>query len=295
MTGCPRLWTNALSETPTNCSTYKPDVIDSINYLAKSGLLNKSKPSRRSIKMILKLTESGRNTANLILSVKKYIESWSKLGDTTEQTFLFDYPLAEMMRIQSFQTFNTGSYDNTTTGGLEVVGSLHELTTRFKHKLQPSTGLSYLVHQSPQLVINIIVYKYLLLLRLNQNELAKFIIQKIVIDLLTEVLTHMNIPEVSVTDNENDKISDAATGQALGLLDIVSLSGGFAYRFMNKEVIDVLDSIFSIVQPRKDFIESHWDSIRWRTSKESGNKFKNYKENYADEGLLLLDKILKLN
>ena len=81
------------------------------------------------------------------------------------------------------------------------------------------------------------------------------IIQKIMIDLITDVVSFIQIPPFPKEITELDQISDLAATEAVSHTLSVMEGDGFAYSFMNKEVFDALRSIFVIANPRKEYLK----------------------------------------
>jgi len=65
----------------------KRDLIDAIEILSRSALINKEKTLGNSIKMTITLTETGNLLAKLITSIETYVKAWKQLENGLAQKF----------------------------------------------------------------------------------------------------------------------------------------------------------------------------------------------------------------
>jgi len=235
---------------------YKRDVLDSIDYLEKAQFIRKNR-TENSMKILISLTDPGMKISKLIVNVDKYIQSYSKLDDSMVTRFEYPYIRAERRGNRETLIYDPEILPTV----LAQRGWTDEEIDQFLgDECRPSGGLLNLTLGSPRIVINILLHKYLLLLELELNEIAKTITQKITIDLITELLAHLYIPTRDKEFTDLDNIVDAATDEALGLMYDVVHSQGLLYSFMNNDVFDVLNSVFSIVEPRKRYLKDQLDT-----------------------------------
>jgi hypothetical protein len=101
------------------------------------------------------------------------------------------------------------------------------------------------------MIINILLAKYSILLAdYNPNQIAKDIINKLLLDIIVDHLT--SIFE-NVTTIQGQSMLENATNKTFN--DINDVSGIFNYHFMNKYVEDVLLATFCLLKPPKERIE----------------------------------------
>ncbi|MDP9305350.1 MAG: hypothetical protein M3O68_03280, partial [Thermoproteota archaeon] len=124
----------------------------------------------------------------------------------------------------------------------------------------PSAGILHVLEQSSSVVINILLYKYQMFLEMNINEIGKKIIQRIIIDLISTVLECFQVTDLN-KNNDINSIRDHNCKLVMDHTIPVMSHGGFMYQYVNEGVTQVLDSMFSIVDPRKEFIKR---SINYR-------------------------------
>jgi hypothetical protein len=100
------------------------------------------------------------------------------------------------------------------------------------------------------MIINIVLAKYsILLANYNPNQIAKDIMNKLLLDIIVE---HLSSIFENVTTIQGQSMLENATYKTFN--DINDVSGIFNYHFMNKYVEDVLLATFCLLKPPKDKI-----------------------------------------
>ena len=108
-----------------------------------------------------------------------------------------------------------------------------------KHSLEDiyetSLGIRKLLILSPRFLINLLAFKYGMLLKFEPNQPAKLIIQNTLIDSITEVMKKIRVTHADITD------------EVLRYLDGISKLGAFDFESLNQQVFDVMHSIFLVL------------------------------------------------
>lgn len=250
-------------------------VINMINILKKGDIVTKPKARQGQPKEV-SLTDIGNHLINLMQGVQEYTKSWKELDNAMVERFEYPY-LKEEKRSDSLvlsfdpllkkaveegkeENFVRIYDDKTLPAVLKNRGWNDDEVDLFLYeKCRPPHGMSELLDRSPSIVINIILYKYLILLISELNETAKVVIQKIIIDLITEVVAYIQISRYPKEIPEIQRVLDRATKEAMTLTSFVAGGEGFFYKFMIPEVFGLLGSIFTIVNPRKDYLKKELD------------------------------------
>lgn len=240
--------------------TNKKDVIDAIEILKKGQLISKKRHPESRLKMIVSLTDLGKNVAHLISSIKSYIEAWSSLEKTMANKF---NPPELESALQS-----TGSLQGLRSVSNVVLKhrgwSREEIESFDYYEHQPSFGLTHLLEQSPSIVINMLLIKYSVFLEMQLNQFALSLLLKILIDLIAKVVETFRVRRQE-GDTRILALTDKNCGLVMDHINLVLLNGGFVYRFINQDVVGTLDSMFSIAEPKKEFVKNiaiRIDSIR---------------------------------
>jgi len=229
----------------------KRDLIDAIEILSRSALINKEKTLGNSIKMTITLTETGNLLAKLITSIETYVKAWKQLENGLAQKF--NAPELEGDALTPIKSLS--ELRKRLERILKERGWTNEEVELLVHdNYKPSFGLLYLLEQSPAVAINILLRKYFLFLEMKVNEMAKRLISKIIIDLIATILQTFRLT-VDEETNKIDRLRDQACDLVMDHITQVTFQGGFMYRFMNKEVTQVLDSMFTLAEPRKQYIK----------------------------------------
>jgi hypothetical protein len=230
-----------------------------IDILKKAGIVNKPSPKSGKPRPV-NLTEIGKEIFTLIANVREYTESVKELDNAIVKQFpLLRYPslgkkdftkeeYEQLVRMRDDSTKKTSSILKNRDW------SEDEIVLFINNRYRPPSGIFNLLDETPLVVIKIILYKYLILLLSELNDTAMAIIPHVVIELITNILGYVHLPKYS-DQSEIQRILDEATHEALAVTDSVTNSDGFRYKFMNTEVFRVLNSIFGIVNPRKEFLE----------------------------------------
>jgi hypothetical protein len=117
------------------------------------------------------------------------------------------------------------------------------------HKYWPHGDYGF-QYKSPWMIINIVLAKYsILLANYNPNQIAKDIMNKLLLDIIVE---HLSSIFENVTTIQGQSMLENATYKTFN--DINDVSGIFNYHFMNKYVEDVLLATFCLLKPPKDKI-----------------------------------------
>jgi hypothetical protein len=277
---------------------YKRDVLDCMDYMEKAKLITKQ-TTKNSMKMEVSLTALGNKTATVITNTKKYISSRSKL----EQSVADKLSVTHMSEIKAAQIKGCKIFDQVVQHNMLVYpGSIlknrgwgDDEILRFAYDgLLPTLGIRHLINKSPNFVISILLDKYRMLLELEPNDLARTIIQKIIIDLITELMEYVHSdPHFYHGRSEQERIVDQMTGQAMRFTDRVTADGGFRYKFMTEEVTEVLDSIFSIIETRGELIQKRID--KWIESEKHKPRYEliSYLHDKKTDSLPFYEKIVK--
>jgi DNA-binding HxlR family transcriptional regulator len=254
--------------------TYKRDVLDSIGYLEQGQLIIKNNSPQHSMKIITSLTNLGKNIAVLIVNVEKYTRSLSRLHEAAlhnfDISFLNDLTNVDELRKGICEERKLPTVLSKVDRVLKNKGWSEDERMRFAYdKFTIPQGIAYILEQSPKDIFNILLYKYQLLLLLNANEIAKAVIQDIIIDLITQILQYVDVKRLQET-SQTDGILDHISELVLDHTVVVSSMGGLMYQFMNKYVMEVFDSMFSVVEPRSEFIKRRIDTqIKWTKNRVS--------------------------
>jgi hypothetical protein len=258
--------------------TDKTRVLNALEHMRKADLVTRQKIPRYSVKTKVSLSELGRHLGQLMLNVENYLKCRSKLENSVPSKFTTSHlnskKIAEIK--DHYWGYGSNPLDDRILKHPDPVlkrkGWSDNEIFRFTYDgLRPTNGILSLINSSPDLVISILPDKYRILLELTPNSIAKSIIQKIIIDLITDVLQHVYVkPYLYLKPyfygtNEIDKITDKITKAAIDYTDAVTRTGAFRYKFVREEVNDLLESIFFLTGPSKVTIN---DKIRFMTEYE---------------------------
>ena len=243
--------------------TYKRDLLDAIYYMEKAKLITKEKIRGYSVKRNISLSEFGRKLGNLILNVVNYLERYLKLVEAVNSKFeVSDADRDELVELNLEDKIISQNDDSTYR--INIPKSVNrklknkgwEELERMRFTLEgykPPRGILLLLEESPMIVNNMLLYKYRMLLEEGLNDIAKTIARRIIIDLITEVMTHVHARTRSGSESsEVDRIASYIMKLAMDILKTVVNTGGFRYRFIFDEVSDVLETIFSIAGRRDE-------------------------------------------
>jgi hypothetical protein len=254
---------------------YKRDVLDSLEYLEKANLITKQ-AIENSMKIKISLTDTGCTIARLIVNVEKYIKTRSRLDKTVREKFDLPYLKQGINRYVKETKVEPGQL----VPILQKTGWAEEEINRFFHDdFMPPGAIQELLDDSAFDIINIVLHKYSTLLPLCPHENAKIIMQKIIIDLITELLEHvrgiysfpLSFSGAGLSQAnpfmrkyiEDDRNLNSDLMSSISSIYIVHTLGfgGFAYNFINDEVTTMLDSILSVAEPNLDLIRSKIDDF----------------------------------
>jgi hypothetical protein len=271
---------------------YKRDVLDSIEYLEKAKLIIK-RAMEGSIKIEVSLTDIGSTVAKLIVNIEKYLKARSHLQKAVTEKFDLPYLKQGVTRY----TRDTTIEPEQLVPILQNAGWNAQEINRFGYdNCVPPKGIDDLLYGSPMVIINLVLHKYVLLSQLVQNEIGRSIIQKIIIDLITELLQLLKFQRNANEESESEQILEHISTAALYYNIGVISFGAFMYRFMNDQVTEVLDSIFSIAETRKDHIEKRLNDViqfERKKTKDIHEEAKKHPERWDDDEIYLQDSILK--
>lgn len=252
---------------------YKRDWLDAIDYMEKAELVTKEKIPGYSVKRNISLSDIGRTIANLMLNVRRYLESRQKLEASIKSKFDISYMNQERLTElkERYSCYGNKSLKDDVSKITDPVlkhrGWNDNEMRRFTHDgLEPSQGILDLIGSSPDFVISILPYKYRIILEMKPNSTSRTIIQKIIIDLITDVMHYLYAKPFFYVNpyfygtSESDKITDKVTKDAMDFTESVTRSGALGYRFISKEVTEVLKSIFSLAEPSERALK---DRIRF--------------------------------
>lgn len=228
--------------------TNKKDVTDAIEILRRGELISKKRHPENTIKLIASLTDFGKDVALVILNVNNYIKAWTSLDEAMEKEFN-PAELKSALR----RTKNPQELRSHWKAVLKYRGWSEEEIESFEYyRYQPSFGLIYLLEQSPAVFINVLLIKYSIFLEMKLNTLAQNLLNNILINSISKVfqtfrVRHQggNTPSLAFTNKMSQIVLDQ--------INPVILNGGLTYQFINEDVIDVFDSLFSVVGPGKEF------------------------------------------
>ena len=273
--------------------SYKRDVLDCICYLEQGKLIVKSNSPRHSTKKIMSLTDMGKNIAQLIVNTEKYIQSLSELHKAIirefDISFLNDLTNPNELRKGICEKNKLHTILKKSDRMLEKKGWTQDERIRFAYdNFNVPHGITYVLDESPKQIFNILLYKYQILLQFSGNDVTKKLIQKVVIDLITDLLHYVHVKHLRETEDVEGVI-DFTTEMVLDHTVGVSHIGAFMYHFMNKYVMELFDSMFSVVEPRRGFIGKRIDTqIDWtrKTAKKKYDQTWDDAEIYMDQSTL---------
>ena len=209
--------------------TYKRDLLDAIYYMEKAKLITKEKIRGYSVKRNISLSEFGRKLGNLILNVVNYLERYLKLVEAVNSKFeVSDADRDELVELNLEDKIISQNDDSTYR--INIPKSVNrklknkgwEELERMRFTLEgykPPRGILLLLEESPMIVNNMLLYKYRMLLEEGLNDIAKTIARRIIIDLITEVMTHVHARTRSGSESsEVDRIASYIMKLAMDIL-----------------------------------------------------------------------------
>ncbi len=238
----------------TTGSKDKPLVIECIKYLERSKLMKTDERVHYKQKRIKILTDLGHTFAELTHCVNKYNKSFEKLKQAVKQNFDLRKDIDKNILLDTLHSrkWKTGE--------------------AMKYKKLYDEAHILLSHLSPRENLDILLIRYVSLLSQNNvvdNENAKIILNKIVMDLLSNQvrMIQKNRAETTNSDDNDDTDKDEqpfdhVATEKFGVLDYIFDDGkDLQIRFINREAKDALLSILRILKPSKKAIDHEYDAI----------------------------------
>jgi DNA-binding HxlR family transcriptional regulator len=236
--------------------SYKPDVLDSIDYLEKGKFISKNVHPEHSLKIVTSLTDLGKNIAHLILNIEKYIESLAKLDEAINSNL--DVKLPKEINEIDDSRLGREMYDILPVVERKVNHNLknkgwieNERAVFLRDGFRVPHGIRYLLDESPKLIFNILLQKYRELLKYSVNETSRAIIEGIIIKMITRVLQCVDTKHLYSSVN-NQTNPDDMCQSVFDYIAGVSGLGALVYTCMNENVMQVFESLVSIAEPRRE-------------------------------------------
>ena len=216
--------------------TYKRDLLDAIYYMEKA----KSDYQRKNTWLLgqkkyfaFRIWEK---VGNLILNVVNYLERYLKLVEAVNSKFeVSDADRDELVELNLEDKIISQNDDPTYR--INIPKSVNrklknkgwEELERMRFTLEgykPPCGILLLLEESPMIVNNMLLYKYRMLLEEGLNDIAKTIARRIIIDLITEVMTHVHVRTRSGSESsEVDRIASYIMKLAMDVLKTEPIQG----------------------------------------------------------------------
>lgn len=228
----------------TGLTSYKKDVLDTIKTLQKAELIDEIADPTHSQRLIERLTPLGRQLAELMRNIKSYNKSYSELKDAIRSNFSFDWSnikddsvLKNILRHRRW-----ADYD---------ISRFVDIDKRW------GTAPHDFAYTSPWSVLRILLAKYSMLISdYKPNQIAKSVVDKLIIDLMTEQL--YSILD-NVTNMQRRSMLYDTTNYIVGDIQkqIVGLGGNlfYHYRFMDGYIENVIVTTFTILGPDRELIK----------------------------------------
>lgn len=264
----------------TGLTSYKKDVLNTIKTLQQAELIDEIPDPKHSQKRIKQLTPLGRGLTELMQNIESYNESYSKLSSAIIKNFSFDWS-----KIKD---------DSVLRNILRGRGWAEDDISHFINAgKQERTGVHDFASISPWSVLRILLAKYsVFIFDYKPNQKAKFIIDKIIIELMAEQLFSIldnvtNIRRQSMLHDIINYIVGNIEHQIFGLGRLFK-----GYRFMDEHIENVILATFSILGPDREFIKREIDSLEFNIMKGPDT---DYNRTFLDEQrkvVRLLEKVL---
>jgi hypothetical protein len=195
------------------------------------------------IRSTKELTVLGRELAELIENIENYDRLYSELKAAYRKHFSFQSKpkdnaiLAKILRIKGWREDEIRYYI-------------------IDHKYSPHGDYGF-QYKSPWMIMNILLARYSILLAdYNPNQIAKDIMNKLLLDIIVD---HLSSIFENTTSIQGKSMLENATSKTFN--DIDDVLGIFNYRVMNKHVEDVLLATFCILKPPRRLIEKRIESL----------------------------------
>ena len=237
---------------------HKPSTIKAIRHLEKGALIKRSKQidsrhkrssgqkRRRQQKKIMELTELGSELANLIESIDKYREYYFKLTSLIKK--YFDTSDNNKKEISKSEFRHRLEKIGWSRDDMEKYSSWSEETFQFEYLS------SFAIFDALMARYALIIFKY------NPEGIAKEILNKLVVDTLREYIMARveGLSERSFTDRMEREsilfnIFDQLSGRTFSYFSMFAPPEKLN-KFIQNESIGLVESLYSILSPSKDFL-----------------------------------------